>query len=80
MNWAGMVYTKKKGLGTTPGDTYNGGMCECGHSALAHSTQGHMSKGYWQCWNGKWCKQIKPFKFMMTALSCGYHKFKAVTK
>jgi len=78
-NWAGVTFTKKKGLGTTPGDTYNGGMCECGHSGMAHHAQGHFGYGSWQCWNGQWVKPTKkPYQFLLTALPCGWHQFKAI--
>jgi hypothetical protein len=68
LNWAG--------LDLPGGDKYNGGVCKCGHSAMQHSTQAHMAKGYWQCWNCQWVRtDKKPYKAMLTALPCGYHKF-----
>jgi hypothetical protein len=75
MNWAGVKYTTAKGLSTTPGDTYSGGICICGHSAASHSAQGHFTKGQWQCWKGRWYGSKKPLKFLLTALPCGWHEF-----
>ena len=76
-NRVGIRLTKKKGLITTPGNTYNGGICICGHSAMAHHITGHFMGIGWQCWKGKWVEPIKnPPQFILTALPCEYHKFK----
>ena len=57
-------------------NVYDGGLCICGHSAMAHHTAAHFETGYWQCWRGKWVhkKQETP-KFLLTVLPCNAHKF-----
>lgn len=66
-NWAGVEFTEKEGLATTPGDTYDGGQCKCGHSAMAHRVQGHITSGFWDCRNGE------------VVLGCGWHKFEHIS-